>query len=221
MKRTTSIVLVSVALIAVIGATVLTRILPNRESHSTVASDQTLLLDRIEGDRIVRIELSSQDGTIALRKTDGEWRMESDPTLSLDDSALLNLVLDFSAVYADSVVAEQTTNLAQYGLEPPSVTATAFLDDGSRRIYHVGQKTAGDSYYMIRANDPRVYAALLKYGIHFGYTKNDFRDKTLFEFVHVTSVRLSRADLPAIELTRTLESSAWANSSGEAWWIMV
>ena len=225
MKRPSSLFVSGIVLAAVLFLLFLEYVIPEKKPVRP-ASQKPVILDRLDQDSIVRVELISAADKIILEKsvllstasqTGGtEWHLPQKPFIRINKSAILNILLDFSIVYVDALVEEKPADLEKYGLDPPVVTAKAFLDTGESRTYYLGKRSAAGTWYLMAKDDNKVYSVLMKYGKHFSYSVDDLRDKALLDFSlgELDYLRLSRSDKPDMELVR---ESSGSSSSAHTW----
>lgn len=160
------------------------------------------LLAAFDRGRVASIELVYPDASIALRRKDGAWRIESPLDAPADPGTVRNLLDAVAAAESKKVVAASTEAPATYGLDSPAAQVTLVLDDGTRLpTLRVGKTTpVGYGAYARVGEDPAV---LLTTGaFHAGVRKSvaDLRDRSVLSFrgSDVTQIRIAangRSDL--------------------------
>jgi hypothetical protein len=214
-RRPSALLVSSIALVLILSALLITKLGIGKKSE-VPAPAEIITLDRIDKDDIVRVELLSDNGNVILEKLNGKFRLRSHPLFDIDAGEVNKILLDFSAIYADSVVEKQPDDLAKFGLNPPAVTATAVLTNNETRTYKLGNKSAAGTYYLMEKDNTKVYEVPAKYGKHFNYSEDDFRDRTLLDisFNELKYLRLSRVGHRDIEIAK---SSSGDNLSPGSW----
>lgn len=120
-----------------------------------------------DGERALHIEHESDGGSASA------WRITAlqegaatrgataggTPTSGIADPYPVHLAADdLLHLKAQRVLLEQTTDLAQYGLDPVSLSLIAITRSGQEERINVGRQTPdGVSYYLQRPGDPRLY----------------------------------------------------------------
>lgn len=94
---------------------------------------------------------------------DGNWNVESDPDIDLDEDAVNSMVNVAASVSSEDVL-ESPEDLSEYGLDEPQNTITVYKNDGSYMTYKIGAKeTMSGKYYAMTPEDGRVYLVATKY----------------------------------------------------------
>ena len=100
------------------------------------------------------------DGERALRmvREGAEWRIV-EPEDGPADAYTVYLPLDdLSHLDARTVVSDEVTDPASYGLDPAALTLVVERADGTEERFYVGRETPdGSTFYVQRAADPRLY----------------------------------------------------------------
>ena len=165
------ILLFSVTGLAVLGLVVLLLSLtaPSEVEEETAITttttlDPALILQPEEREDIVSITVSNDLDTFTAVRTeqDGEdiWTvegMEIDRKL-LNTAKFESLAAAVSNMVARSVIEEEPTDLAQYGLDKPQTTVTVKYTDDSF-VFKIGNTvTTGSANYVMINDDPTVYS---------------------------------------------------------------
>ncbi len=161
-------------------------------------------LSKGDNDKIEKIVLSDRpEGTLTLARSGKDWTVNG-RKYALDSSNLDDLLYSFSALYAERVIQDKPTDLAQYGLQPPQAVAQATFSDGSVHTLLLGNKTpANNTYYLQVKNDPKVYSVWMNNGEHFHWMLDDLRDKKIsptINYDELTYLKLVERDGRVIEL---------------------
>ena len=165
------IILFSVIGLAVLGLVVVLLSLTapsdgEEEQTSTSAStiDPALVLQPEDRGDIVSITVENQSGSFTARLTDSEgeslWTVDGldvDQAL-LSQTMLESLATTVSGMVARSVIEENPSDLAQYGLDKPQTTVTVNYTDGSFVMKIGDVVTSGSANYVMINDDPTVYS---------------------------------------------------------------
>ncbi len=132
--------------------------------------------------------------------------------LVFDTGNLERLLTGISELFAERVIDESPTDLAQYGLKPPKAAATGTFGDGTSQTVFLGDKAPGSgTYYLQVKGDPRVYTVQMYDAEHFNWTANDLRSKTItpaLNYDEISYLRLVERDGTVIEAKeKTTEES--------------
>ena len=114
-------------------------------------------------------------------KKENDWNIEGvDSNIPIDSSKVDDLLYSFSNLYAERVIEENSDNLKQYGLDPPSVVAEATLSNGDVIKVELGDRTpAGNTWYLKKVESNTVYSVWVNHGKHYFFNLNDLRGDTL------------------------------------------
>jgi hypothetical protein len=151
--------------------------------------DKTLLT--FDRDKVDRLELARNAVTIELAKNGQDWMLVSPIKAKADFSAVEQLVTRLSSGQMTSLEADQATDLKQYGLDPPLITAT--VGAGSARATLLVGKPAPEGKTGVYAKDAsRPAVALVGKDLADDLQKSvsDLRRKDIFEFRSFNTTRL-------------------------------
>ena len=170
---------------------------------------------------VSNIKLTTSGKTLELVNLDGRWVVKADPTMKLDQEVVSGVALSFSTLMADKIIDENPTNLKDYGLEYPSVTAEAELKDGSKKIVYLGNLTPdNNTYYLMMKDDPKLYAVPASYVENLRYKLSDVRDGNIHSIntQNLNYVKVTHKDGTIVEIKKDETKAADpANNS----WVMV
>jgi hypothetical protein len=193
------------AVLVVLGALVGGYFLLSRPKPVPAAA-KTIELSKGDKDKLVKVVLTGRaEGTLTLARAGAAWVVEPSPppSVTLDPSNLDDLAATFTSLSAERIIDEKPADLAQYGLKPPRVTATATFSDGTARTLYLGDKSpTGSSSYVQVQGDPRVYTVLSYAAERLHWTVSDLRSKSIapaINYDEVTYVKLLQADGTVIE----------------------
>lgn len=107
-------------------------------------------------------------------KEDGAWCNAEDRSASIQQSMVENLLTYITHITSETAIPEPE-DLSQYGLDEPSMTITATLENGESIILHIGERNSitGD-YYLQVSGDDTVYTVSSSLVSTFEKTPEDF-----------------------------------------------
>jgi hypothetical protein len=114
-------------------------------------------------------------------ENDNEWKLQYPENVKYDPSKLSSAAINFSSVFIEKLIEENTSDLAQYGLDKP-VVVTAKMQDGTVEILEIGSLTpTGGAYYVKKKDENTVYTADTYTIEKVILTEKDIREATLFK----------------------------------------
>ena len=116
-------------------------------------------------DDVRALHIAAGDRTLSLVRQDGKWAILPPGTASgasseatLAGTSIYWSIDEILRLQARRIIAEEATDLAQYGLDAPALTVTIEIAGGASEQLLVGRETPdGTAYYLQRAGDPRLY----------------------------------------------------------------
>ena len=199
--------LVTIGILVVIGAGagITYVLLKNRppEEYVRDSSYDKVRIVEYDRDKIQKIELNSPNGKLTLVREMGEWKADYPYSIRLDEMDVEDVAATFSALWAEDLVEENPEDLSQYGLDEPTATGTAYLEDGSTVVLYLGDRTpVGNTYYLMAEGDPNVYTVWMSSGNYLQYVVSDIRDTKLPELdsMSMTYVKIVRNGVTQFEL---------------------
>ncbi len=197
MKKRTIGIIVGVVVIVVLVVVASLLLLPESqddetETESTTISDETaaeVIFTEEETDHVVTIDVTNEYGEfVVVRATEADD--ENGATYTIEGwenlpftSTLWTLPNNTASISANSIVEEETDDLAKFGLdEETAVCATLKFDDGTEFSFRIGNVTADSTYtYFATAESDTVYTVKTSLVSNFRNNPIDFLDKTLLE----------------------------------------
>lgn len=204
MKKKKNIIILLVVFAVLIGGYVYLSKHPKKTPTST-ATDNTISLMKTDVKKINQITINSKSGVLNLEKKGDNWQLKDSPSIKLVQSSVTNIASDFASLSAERIIDKNPTKLDDYGLATPAVTATATLDDGSKKVILLGNRApSGPDFYLMVKDDPKVYLVAANVGSNLSATAADLRDKTLTQ---VDTTKLSYLKV-VNDKARTIEIKA-------------
>ncbi|MGB7586304.1 MAG: DUF4340 domain-containing protein, partial [Terriglobales bacterium] len=169
----------------------------HQKPAETASADAPPKILSLTQDDISKIDLKKKDGdeVVLTKDGSGKWQITQPKPLGVEQSAVSPMLASLSALTAERVVEDKASNLAQYGLSDPALTATITGKNNKTQELLLGDNTpAGSAVYAKLENDPRVFtiASYNKGDIDKGV--NDLRDKRLLT---ADSDKISKVELVA------------------------
>ena len=166
--------------------------------------------DKAEG-----VDVVSGPVTMQFARNGTDWRMVRPVTVRADYAAAEGLLTRLSSTNMLTVVAEGG-DLAMYGLDRPSTTATVVIGS-SRASLLIGRVVEGGGFYAKDANRPMVFT--VEQALVTDLTKDfgDFRRKDLFDSRSFSATRVEfqrPGAATAFERTDAGGQTTWKNASG-------
>lgn len=156
---------------------------PNADTGVTVLS--------FDVGKVVKIE-SKDDESFVLAKTDsGSWICESPDDLKLGSSAVSDILTTISNMTGTRLFAkgEFDGNLADYGLDKPSLFTLTMSDGGKIEVKIGGMNPAGTMYYVMLNDSDEVFTVNTIYGKRLKLTRNLLITGKLIELSDTTKMK--------------------------------
>ena len=178
------------------------------------AEEKEKAFTAVKADDIEELQIKSEAGdTSRLRKTDGKWQLVEPVKADADTTEVSNIASTLTSIDIQRVVAENASNLKDYGLEPARIEV-GFRSKGIKDMEQLllGEKTptGGDIYARVPGKN-RVF--LVNSSIAATVNKNSFglREKKVLTF--------DRSKVDALELVGTDKTLQFAKR-GDDWRIV-
>jgi hypothetical protein len=129
----------------------------NANATATITASQQPQIFSFDDTRVTAFELHQGDKVARVEKQGDTWLVAgtSDPA---NKASFTSLILRMSQLKATREVDSPSTDLSQYGLDKPTDTAIAELDDGTKYELDMGSKTPVQSgAYAKRSDTPNEY----------------------------------------------------------------
>jgi len=199
MRRKRSLIILLAVLVLLAGTYAFLASRP-QDTNEPDKSEPAIEISKLDRSKIKRITLKNskidelvfeletrvveEEGEDGEKETSEEtvWVSKKPYPVELAQSTVSDLISSFSSLNAEMIVEENSEDLAKYGLDKPSATATAELDDGTKVTLFLGNKTAeGSTFYLMKDGDTKVYTVRSAYAQRLNSSLSDFRDKSLAE----------------------------------------
>ncbi len=128
------------------------------DAQATKPDKQNLEIFKFEDKDTQQLEVARADQRVrAERREQAEWVLQPSG-LPGDRLRINSLLFRLASLQATRRVADAPTDLAQYGLDNPALTATVTQTDGTEYVLQTGAKAPTDAgTYVKKATDPAVF----------------------------------------------------------------
>lgn len=158
---------------------------------------------KFERDKVDGVEVVEGTETIQFSRMGSEWRLVKPVTARADYAAAEGLLTRLASTNMGAVVEEAPADLRKYGLDRPSMTASA-MAGSTRATLLVGRKAEAGGFYAKDAARPTVFTVEEAVATDLGKDIADFRRKDLFD---ARSFSASRLELKRGGETITVEKT--------------
>jgi hypothetical protein len=135
-------------------------------------------------DQVKKLIVTRDNGQTAELDRDGDkWKMVKPAAYPADDIQVRQALSTIVNAKASDFVADAPTNVAQYGLEKPHLTATVVLDNGEQQslLFGFKQSEQGKSGIFVRRGERAPVYAVPEYVMStLDKSWLDYRDRTVF-----------------------------------------
>lgn len=204
----------AIILVVVLGILTGAYILKSRKTggeSNNESSDSIKIID-LDLSKIKEITAETPEGVFKFVKKDDEWTIESPAGLKVDKSEVKSIANNLYSLSSDKLVEENPADLSVYGLDKP-VVLTVKTEDGVTEVVEIGNETPTQSgFYVKKKNDNKVYVIDSYTGKKLKVTKNNIRDKKLFE--------VEQDDITELAMERNGEKIFSARKSGDNKWLL-
>ena len=164
----------------------------------------------VEASQIQEVRITNEAGEQSTLKRAGDrWMLAEIAGVQADETEAGSIVTSLAGLEASRVVDEQPASLAEYGLDPPRITASFTDAAGKQQTLFIGSRTpTGGDLYARLADSPRVVLIGSYLEETFNRSRFDLRDKSVIDF--------PRDAVSAITITNASGTIALSRANG-AW----
>lgn len=161
-KNVLTLVLLAGTVVVLIGAYLLLIDHNKKEEEKAAAKaaedDTSVTLTDFDKANIAEIDVSNENYEFTLVQEDEIWYLKGEEAFPIDQSVAGIFASTAAGLKANQIVAEDATDLSQYGLDAPSVQVHVTLIDGTEKSFAFGDKLAtGNNYYGKIDDENTVY----------------------------------------------------------------
>lgn len=145
------------------------------------------------------------------------WTIKNYESIEFNNNEINNVIGSFAQLTSNEIITENPTNLSQFGLNPPQLTAEIEYTDGSRKTLFLGNKTPdNDYYYTMIDGDSNVYIIDSINGERYSYTLNDLisKDIPLLYADKINYINVKQKDKMELEVYSESEESKESKNYG-------
>jgi len=172
----------------------------------------------LDKDAVTGVVLTYPDRELELRKDDKGWRLVRPADAPADEAAVKGVVSTLADAEVQKTLDQLPPNLADFGLDKPTVTIKLALKDGSQPPpIVVGKNTAiGGKVYVRKDDEPKLYLTTSSLGFGLNKQAKDLRDKTLLSYNDddVSRVEIRAENGDTVALVRK-DKEAWTVDPGD------
>jgi hypothetical protein len=170
----------------------------NRQKPAETASaDAPPKILTLKQEDISKIDLKKKgaDELVLAKDSSGKWQITAPKLLSVEQSTVSPMLSSLSALISERLVEEKASDLGQYGLSDPALTASITEKNNKTHALLLGDQTpAGNAVYAKLDGDPRVFIIANYNKGNIDKSVNDLRDKRLLT---VDADKISKVELIA------------------------
>ena len=191
-------------------------------ASSNASADRHYFFDYAKED-IATVEITNEYGTYTLKRI---YESESSRIVLVGNeeetifpstaSAAFNSAVTISST---TLVSEDSSKLAEYGLNAPSITVKTTLNDGTVRVLNIGIESPSGGYYVNTSELSDVYLITSYAASNFQYARTDYYPLDLFgtyESLSFTGLTVHRPDYDIDDIRLSDEDYEAAVDAAEA-----
>jgi hypothetical protein len=170
----------------------------NRQKPAETASaDAPPKILTLKQDDISKIDLKKKgaDELVLAKDGSGKWQIAAPKPMGVEQSTVSPMLSSLSTLTSERLVEDKVSDLGQYGLSDPTLTATVTEKNNKTHQLLLGDQTpAGSAVYAKLEGDPRVFTIATYNKSNIDKGVNDLRDKRLLT---VDADKISKVELIA------------------------
>ena len=154
MKKSTKLVS-AVVVLAVLGGVYVglnTYVSKEEKAESSSEEESKTEVFSVKTDDIKSLEFIVDKKEVTFEKKDDSWVKKDETAFPVNQTTLDSAASAIETVEADRVL-EDVEDLAEYGLDSPSITVTVDTADGTTKLNIGDENTSTNQYYISRADD--------------------------------------------------------------------
>lgn len=146
------------------------------QAEKAQQNGESLELYSVDTEAAVKFKLTNANGEMAFIREDSIWYHETDKNFPVDQTKITDLLSQLALVSANREVAKESSDLAQYGLDQPSLVLYLETKDGVSAEISLGNEApANGGYYAQVDGGSAVYTMDISYyETAAAYRENDF-----------------------------------------------
>lgn len=178
-------IIAGVCVVAVLSASlVLVKFLPSKKSSSSGTSSSSsseISIAKNDTTKISYVQVTNSTGTYTIRKAaDNKFTVDTLIGAPLSDSDISSVVGAVATLSASQTVAQNPSDIAQYGLDAPTATAVVATTDNQKYTLKLGKADPmGSGSYLQKEGDGNVYLVDSSVATYLTQAATALVDKTL------------------------------------------
>ena len=166
---------------------------------------------RFDINDIVQVELITPEGTLIAERNTDQWMITSPQLWRAETSELDRLVSSAATLNRETMVEEQTTDLARFGLAPASLGLRMKTRDGKEYGIDFGiNNPSGNLTYSTLVGENNVFLVSANAAFSFDRKIEEFRDRKIFRF--------ERAGVQSVVLRNPSGTIELEKDRDDRWW---
>ena len=203
------IIMAAVVVLVVAAFLVLPRLNPAEEDLASPEPTEDLSyleLQQYSVDDVEKVTLEDEGVTTVVIYDEGSetYKVEGHEDRDIDQTSARNVFYTASYVQAESLVDNESGDLAQFGLADPVSKVTAEYKDGTSSVFLFGNNVPGSGqYYMMIQGNDNIYVVWNNYGNNAKLKINDLLnvESQAFEMEDLSVIRLHKDGEVYMEFT--------------------
>jgi hypothetical protein len=208
MKKKTVLILIAVFVLAVlVGATVWLAKTPSSSEPSPQPTTASATVYKAESEQLSEIRFDYKDGTpskaLLLKKNQNSWQIDGVDPQTTDEAKISSLAATVSTVTSKNYIETDPSDLAQYGLDDPSITVSLTDQQGTVDTLFIGDLSPTLGEYFIMQKDVNAVYTINSYKVDsirqpvsYYQEFNRFKVTT----ADITGIKMERAQKDTVEL---------------------
>lgn len=132
---------------------------PAEDTEPAASSAPAVSVLKLERDSIVSVSVTNAGETYQLSKNDGQWVVNQNPSIPVNQSKVSTLLYDCASVSAKEIIEEDVQDFAPYGLAEPERSVQIATEDGVVTTVLIGSASLDNSVcYIALEGDTTVYS---------------------------------------------------------------
>lgn len=189
MKLYRNLIILVVVLLAIVGSILIYNFV--FKSDTSPVDDKSISISKFESDKVSEFTLEGTEGKIVFKKNGTEWELVSGGNFPLDKTNVSSVITNMADLTAYKLIEENVSSMEKYGLDKP-YKITVKLSDGTESVVEVGNMTpTKQGYYVKKGGSNTVYAIYSYTGDSIVATKEELRNKYLFDVVSTDIIKFA------------------------------
>jgi len=203
MKMVRNLIILVVILGGLIGAFYYVQTMEPKDGDEGESEPLSQVVSTLDKEKIVEVSIEREGETLTLYKDNEQWKVKGQEDVELNQTKAGDPAHFISEVRARDVIEGESGNLADFGLEKPSMTITVKLENGETKSFRIGDETPdkGGSYMMMN-DDKNIYVVFNSLVNSLKVDLDAIRDFAVVKYKanDLRKLRMQYKDKPAIEL---------------------